>query len=75
MEASPTPTHPAPGRIIRLREVAARVALSRSTIYEKIAAGDFPAPVSLGGRRVGWREAEVDDWIASRPRVALRRGA
>ncbi|MFQ5510058.1 MAG: helix-turn-helix transcriptional regulator [Leptospirillia bacterium] len=67
-------THHNPKRIIRLREVSARVGLSRSTIYEKISVGDFPAPVSLGGRRVGWWEAEVDEWITSRPRVALRKG-
>ena len=64
-------TQSKPERIIRLREVTARVGLSRSTIYEKISVGDFPAPVALGGRRVGWWEAEVDQWITSRPRVAL----
>jgi len=74
MEIS-TQSHATLGRIIRLREVASRIGLSRSTIYQKIASGDFPAPVDLGGRRVGWWECEVDEWIASRPRVALRRGA
>jgi len=23
----------------------------------------FPKPVSLGGRAVGWVEAEIDDWL------------
>ena len=72
MEVS-TQSHPATGRIIRLREVVTRIGLSRSTVYEKIASGEFPAPVALGGRRVGWKETEVDDWIESRPRVAMRR--
>ena len=44
----------------------ARTGLSRSTIYLRIAEGSFPAPVSLGGRAVGWIEAEVNDWLAKR---------
>ena len=41
----------------------ARTGLSRSTIYLRIAEGSFPKPVSLGGRAVGWIEAEVNDWL------------
>lgn len=49
--------------ILRLPEVKARTQLSRSSIYLRVAEGRFPAPVSLGGRAVGWIEAEVDSWI------------
>lgn len=49
--------------ILRLPNVKARTGLSRSTIYLRIAEGHFPKPVSLGGRAVGWIEAEVDDWL------------
>ena len=52
--------------LLRLRQVKARTGLSRSTIYLKIKTGEFPAQVSLGPRAVGWLEAEVDRWIASR---------
>lgn len=52
--------------ILRLPIVKARTGLSRSTIYLRIAEGSFPAPVSLGGRAVGWIEAEVNDWLANR---------
>ena len=52
--------------ILRLTTVNARTGLSRSTIYLRIAEGSFPAPVSLGGRAVGWIEAEVNDWLAKR---------
>lgn len=52
--------------ILRLPTVKARTGLSRSTIYLRIAEGNFPAPVSLGGRAVGWIEAEVNDWLAKR---------
>jgi prophage regulatory protein len=52
--------------ILRLPTVKARTGLSRSTIYLRVAEGSFPAPVSLGGRAVGWIEAEVNDWLAKR---------
>jgi prophage regulatory protein len=49
--------------ILRLPGVKARTGLSRSTIYLRVSEGRFPKPVSLGGRAVGWIEAEVDDWL------------
>ena len=49
--------------ILRFPAVKARTGLSRSTIYLRIAEGSFPKPVSLGGRAVGWIEAEVNDWL------------
>ena len=58
-------------RFLRLPEVLARTGLSRSTIYVRLEQGRFPRPVSLGGRAVGWIEAEVDEWI--RERVAASR--
>jgi len=53
-------------RFLRLPEVLARTGLSRSTIYVRLEQGRFPRPVSLGGRAVGWIEAEVDEWIRER---------
>jgi prophage regulatory protein len=49
--------------ILRLPAVKARTGLSRSTIYLRISEGRFPKPISLGGRAVGWIEAEVNDWL------------
>ena len=51
--------------ILRLPAVRARVAMSRSTIYQRVREGTFPPPVNLGKRAVGWLEAEVDAWLAS----------
>ncbi|NJA05012.1 MULTISPECIES: AlpA family transcriptional regulator [unclassified Methylomonas] len=53
-------------KILRLPAVKTRTGLSRSTIYLRVAEGSFPAPVSLGGRAVGWIEAEVDAWLNQR---------
>ena len=49
-----------PHTVLRLPTVKARTGLSRSTIYLRVSRGAFPAPVSLGGRAVGWIEAEVN---------------
>jgi prophage regulatory protein len=49
--------------ILRLPAVKARTGLSRSTIYLRISEDRFPKPVSLGGRAVGWIEAEINDWL------------
>lgn len=63
-----------PEKIIRLGAVKARCGLSRSTLYNRIAAGEFPRPVALGARSVGWVESEVSAWIAARI-DASRKGA
>lgn len=56
----------------RLPKVRARCGLSRSEIYRRIAAGDFPKPIKLGERASAWAEHEVTAWIASR--IAARDG-
>ena len=55
-------------RILRLPAVIELLSLSRSTIYNKIADGTLPAPVSLGGRAIGFYESEIHEWLANRPR-------
>lgn len=55
-----------PIRFLRLPEVLERTGLSRSTIYVRLAEARFPRPVPLGGRAVGWIEAEVDEWVHER---------
>ena len=49
--------------ILRLPTVKTRTGLSRSTIYLRISEGSFPKPISLGGRAVGWVEAEITEWL------------
>ena len=59
-------------RILRLPEVRHSTGLSRSSIYLRIAEGRFPKPVSLGGRAVGWLEAEVQEWLERRIEASRR---
>ena len=47
-------------KVLRLEAVKAKVPYSTSTIYEKMAAGEFPKPIRLGARAVGWIEEEID---------------
>lgn len=58
--------------LLRRGEVERRTGLSRSTIYEVISTGAFPAPVRIGKRAVAWRESDVTQWIESRS-VASRK--
>jgi prophage regulatory protein len=47
----------------RIADVIRITALSRSSIYRRIAAGEFPPQVSLGGRATGWRREALQTWI------------
>lgn len=66
----------------RVRDVVRITALSRPTLYRRIAAGRFPAPVHLGGRACAWSHNALQAWIAdpegyrSRPahEMPVRRG-
>ena len=46
--------------IWRLPQVAQFTTMSRSWIYEAVKAGNFPAPVKIGHRAIGWRRTDVE---------------
>jgi prophage regulatory protein len=52
--------------ILRRPEVERRTSLSKSSIYAWAKRGDFPKPVALGTRLVGWHERDVEAWMAAR---------
>ncbi len=60
-------------KILRLPAVKELTGLSRSTLYLRMSKNEFPAPISLGGRAVGWLEFEVNAWLAQK--VEVSRGA
>ena len=60
-------------RILRLREVMDRVGLGKSAIYSKISKGEFPRPLYLGPRSVGWRSGDIEAWINNLPLAAAGR--
>lgn len=53
-------------KILRRDQVEQVTGLPRSSIYERMAAGTFPRPIPLGGRSVGWLEAEIIEWQKAR---------
>jgi len=53
-------------KILKLPDVMVATALSRSSIYDFIKRGKFPAPIKLSERAVGWLASEVDGWLTQR---------
>ena len=55
-------------RVLRMKDLSAKVGFQPSTLYELIALGKFPPPFKLvqGGRASGWLEHDIDAWILER---------
>ncbi|WP_429360955.1 helix-turn-helix transcriptional regulator [Paraburkholderia sp. GAS32] len=55
--------------ISRMRAVIRRTGLSKTSLSRPIKIGAFPSPVRLSHHCIGFRDSEVDHWIATRPRT------
>ena len=55
-------------KIHRLPEALGLTGLCRSSLYKALAAKDFPEPVKLGKRAVGWLQSDLMDWVETRQR-------
>lgn len=53
-------------KVLKLPDVMAVTALSRSSIYAFIKEGSFPKPIPLGARAVGWVFDEIESWLKKR---------
>lgn len=53
-------------RFIRLNQVKQITGLSRSSIYQFIANGEFPSQVRIGTRAVAWIASEIQEWTNNR---------
>ena len=51
-----------------------KTGLSRSYIYQKEAAGQFPRHIGLGPRCSGWLAHEIDAWISERVNISRNAG-
>ncbi len=60
----------APQTLLRLPTVINRTGLSKSSVYQSAKNGQFPKPIRLGPRAVGWVESEIADWIDQRIQAA-----
>ena len=56
-------------QIIRLKEVMEITQLCKASIYKMRKQGNFPLPVQLTQRAVGWHLQDIKDWLDSRKPV------
>ena len=49
-------------KIYRLPEVMNMTGLSRSSIYLRVSTDEFPKPVKIGRRAIGWPEESIIAW-------------
>lgn len=57
---------PGTSRLLRIREVLRLCGLSRTTLYREIKLHNFPAPIKLSARSVGWSQEDVAQWLDAR---------
>lgn len=54
--------------ILRLPHVGQVTSLGKTTIRRLVTRGEFPPPIRLSARAVGWRAGDVQQWLDSRSR-------
>lgn len=50
-------------KLLRRHQLEANLGISRSTIYQMMASGEFPKPLKIGRRAVGWRVEDIEKWL------------
>lgn len=59
-----------PALVLRKRETAALIGVSIATLDRLRASGSFVRPIQLGEQAIGFKRADIEGWIASRPLCA-----
>lgn len=54
-------------RIMRMPSVVDATGISRAGIYRLLVAGQFPEPVQLTERSIGWYAIDIRRWLAQLP--------
>ena len=49
--------------LMRRSQLEERQGLTRSSIYKMMDDGEFPRPMKIGRRAVGWRADEIAQWL------------
>lgn len=57
-------------RILRTKDVCSYLGISRSTLHSLRKSGEFPPPIQLLRRGVGWRLSTVEQFLNSRSEAA-----
>lgn len=56
--------HPAPERLLRVRQVLERVTISKSLWWKWVASGQAPAAIKLSPKVTCWKESDINALIA-----------
>jgi len=56
--------------LLPIDRVCAVTSLKRATIYREMAAGRFPRPIPVAGRRVAWSASDIASWINAKREAA-----
>jgi prophage regulatory protein len=59
----------------RIKDLTQLFKVNASTIWRWLAAGKMPAPLKIAANTTAWRVDEINEWIASRPRVTTKKAA
>jgi prophage regulatory protein len=59
-------------RLLSRQEVCARLGVTYPSIWLWMRQGKFPRSVVISKTKIGWLESEIDAYIASLPRSALK---
>jgi prophage regulatory protein len=62
-------------RFIKMSDVIERVGLSRTTLWRRTRAGEFPKPIRFANGRVCYRLDAVEEWMHAQVAHAARAGA
>jgi prophage regulatory protein len=52
-------------KLLRIAQVSEKTTLAKSTLWLKIAQGQFPKPIKLSPGINVWKDSEIDAWIES----------
>ena len=58
-------TLPATGFVRQSQLIPHIIPISSSTLWRKVKAGEFPAPVKLSSRVTAWRVEDLRKWMAN----------
>ena len=50
-------------KVLRLPQVREMTGMKRSMIYLYMERNEFPIPIKIGDRAMGWIESEIQEWI------------
>lgn len=52
-------------KLLRIAQVSEKTTLAKSTLWLKIAQGQFPKPIKLSPGINVWKDSEINSWIES----------